>query len=408
MKDLSNLPDFKNYFSMINSSETKIKEKDLFFREKYNEILNYFKLVLTNSKTMEVYNYLTPKGTLLINVSPGSDIVGFLKHISENYHLEVMELDRVQIYKNPELFFSNFNEMINAIIEEHIELQLKQRKDENENEQKILIIINQLTDMRESLQRRNLFREFIVYWKDKIEGMDLVNKNALLVWITDDYKEIARNSNDLYCVFDLFVNVPVINRIDRETILKDFSEANPKISFDINAVASHTKDWEVMNLNQLLKVAILKHFLNSDLNETTNEITDIIMELIDSGEFIPSYLDNSYGQNELLFGRTIHEELNDNREAILPKLDDIVNQIQGKGYSEFMLDQLYESAASNNYNELILVLDKLSKREPIEENDRLLLAKYPFILNDTPAKAQIHMEKAKKRVDLIKLAFGRE
>jgi hypothetical protein len=43
----------------------------------------------------------------------------------------------------------------------------------------------------------------------------------------------------------------------------------------------------------------------------------------------------------------------------------------------------------------------------LEENDRLLLAKYPFILNYLPKTAQINLEKAKKRVDRIKQAFGK-
>ena len=73
-----------------------------------------------------------------------------------------------------------------------------------------------------------------------------------------------------------------------------------------------------------------------------------------------------------------------------------------------MLSQLYENAASKNYSELLLVIDKLNKKEPIEDNDSKLLAKYAFVLNDTPSRAQINLEKAKKRVDLIKLAFGKE
>ena len=72
-----------------------------------------------------------------------------------------------------------------------------------------------------------------------------------------------------------------------------------------------------------------------------------------------------------------------------------------------MLNQLYENAASMNYNELLLIIDKLNKKEALEENDRKILANHPFVLNDTPIRAQINLEKAKKRVDLIKQAFGK-
>ena len=72
-----------------------------------------------------------------------------------------------------------------------------------------------------------------------------------------------------------------------------------------------------------------------------------------------------------------------------------------------MLNQLYEDAASKNYTELTIIIDKLKKKEPLEDNDMKLLAKYSFVLNDTPNRAQINLEKAKKRVDLIKQAFGK-
>jgi hypothetical protein len=72
-----------------------------------------------------------------------------------------------------------------------------------------------------------------------------------------------------------------------------------------------------------------------------------------------------------------------------------------------MLNQLYEDAAFKNYREIILIIDKLDKNEPLEKNDRKLLADYPFILNDPPNMALINLEKAKKRVDRIKQAFGK-
>ena len=72
-----------------------------------------------------------------------------------------------------------------------------------------------------------------------------------------------------------------------------------------------------------------------------------------------------------------------------------------------VLNQLYENAASKNYSELLIIIDKLNKKEVLEDNERRLLAKYPFILNDSPNMALINLEKAKKRVDLIKRAFGK-
>ena len=87
--------------------------------------------------------------------------------------------------------------------------------------------------------------------------------------------------------------------------------------------------------------------------------------------------------------------------------NNIINDIKSQNVSQFMLEQLYENAASKNYTELILIIDKLNKKEVLEENDRKIIAKYPFILNDNANRAQINLEKAKKRIDLLSQAFGK-
>ena len=165
----------------------------------------------------------------------------------------------------------------------------------------------------------------------------------------------------------------------------------------------------------MLKTAIFKHFLNSDLNETSNEITDIIINLIESGEYIPSMNgkfslieqnkernNNGYRKHSETIVKTTEKE-----KTTVEKINGIVDTIQQERYSEFMLNQLYENAASKNYNELLIIIDKLSKNEKIEENDRKIIGKYPFVLNDAPNLAHINLEKAKKRVDQMKQVFGR-
>jgi len=184
--------------------------------------------------------------------------------------------------------------------------------------------------------------------------------------------------------------------------------------FDITDIVNYTENWEVKDIKQLLKVGIFKHFLNSELNETSNEITDILIDLIESGEYIPYSIPLISEKNSNL---ELNTESHRDRE-IFPvqkvnkienseNVSNIVNGIRESGISEFMLNQLYENAASKNYTELILIIDKLSKKEQLEDNDMKMLAKYPFILNDSSNRAQINLEKAKKRVDLIKQAFGK-
>ncbi|MHA2474160.1 MAG: hypothetical protein ACXAES_13105, partial [Promethearchaeota archaeon] len=208
--------------------------------------------------------------------------------------------------------------------------------------------------------------------------------------------------------------VPLLGKIERETVYRDFFENNPKIVFDVNALLTSTENWEIKDITQLLKIGIFRHFLNSELNDTSNEITHLLLEIIESGEFIPSYssinlehqqIDNKIEKSRQEFlPSSVGEEEED---LTIRNSDDYLNHIRDSRMSDFMLGQLYENAAFLNYNELVLVIDKLDKKEPLEENDRLLLAKYPFILNYHPKTAQINLEKAKKRVDRIKQAFGK-
>ncbi|MFX1276857.1 MAG: hypothetical protein ACFFBP_04730 [Promethearchaeota archaeon] len=411
MNDIFDISEHNRFLKRIESSDIKIDKGEIFYRDKYNDIINYFKLMMTTSEELEIYNYIKPKGTLLINAPSGTDILDYIKLISNNYYLDFIELDTTEIIKAPNDFINVFNKILEDF---NSEVKINEENKSKKNNNKILILINQSKNLKKILDGESLFNTFMNYWRDRFMDISYKENNKILVWVTNEYQEFINNSEDIYKVFDLFINIPILNKIERETILRDFAEKNTRISFDINTVVTYTKNWEVLNLKQLLKVAILKHFLNSDLNETSNEITDIIVKLIESGEFIPSFLPDHLRTKELMGNhkeKSIITEISDDNEDFLLNMagiDDIINRIQKQGYSEFMLSQLYEDAASRNYSEILLIIDKLKKKEPIEENDRKLLAQYPFILNDNPSRAQLNLEKAKKRVDLIKLAFGKD
>ena len=290
------------------------------------------------------------------------------------------------------------------------------QKDSKNTEEgnKKLILINETINFKKILKGKNLLDRFLNYWYDKSDQLDFITNDAILAWITDDYNEVKKNANLLYKVFDLFIKIPLLKKIEREAIFRDYLEKHPKISFDVNKIISYTENWEVLNIKQLLKVSIFKHFLNSDLNNKSNELTDLIIELIETGEFLPSFMVKNSEKGltqENIEGLMREQRFTENNPAIqvnFQEMNELISQIRDGDYSEFMLNQLYENAASKNYSELLLVIDKLNKNEPIEENDRMLLVKYPFILSDKPRRAQINLEKAKKRIDLIKMAFGKE
>lgn len=406
------------YWRLITPNEFDIDRENIFYRDKYNDIINYLKIMLTNHEESIVKSYakfIQPKGVLLININSGTDIIDYLKLISNNYYLDFIELNQEEIVKSPEEFFNNFISILEDIVKKkEIEngktSQINEYKKE-ENKIKRLLVINQHNFSKALLKEKNLLELFIVSFKGK---KSLIKEGLILIWINNRFQEIEANSRLIFEAFDLFIKIPLLDKIERETILRNFSEKNPKIVFDIKTLVEFTCNWEVKDLNRLLRVGIFKHYINSELNESSNEITDILIKLIESGEYLPSHLE-IITEREVLYGGTndkqnlINKISTKERDEIINTNDikNFINQIKEERISDFILSQLYESAASKNYSEVLLIIDKLNKQEPLEDNDRKILAKYSFVLNDSPNMAQINLEKAKKRIDNLKRAFGK-
>jgi len=425
MEDTDNDIEFSKYYRLITPNEIDIDREDIFYRDKYNDIINYLKIMLTNHEESIVQSYnkfIQPKGAILINIKSGTDIDDYLKLISKNYYLNFYELNQEEIIKAPEEYINNFTAILESLIQiedindEEVDKngevsQISENKTE-ENKIKGILLINQENFSNTKLKERNFLEHFIISFKNKKE---ILKNGLILIWIHNNIKEIEMNSRSIFEVFDLFIKIPLLDKIERETIFRNFSEKNPKIVFDIKTLVDFTDNWEIKDINQLLKVGIFKHFLNSELNDSSNEITDGLIDLIQSGEFIPSisheeakldFLNNkaTNNQNPLNKGFMKGGETG----IAVNKSSEVLNQIKEERFSEFMLNQLYENAVSKNYGELLLIIDKLNKQERLEENDRKLLAKYAFVLNDSPKMAQINLEKAKKRIDNLKRAFGKQ
>ncbi len=425
MEDIDNDIEFSKYYRLITPNEIDIDREDIFYRDKYNDIINYLKIMLTNHEESIVQSYnkfIQPKGAILINIKSGTDIDDYIKLISKNYYLNFYELNQEEIIKAPEEFIHNFTSILESLkqikdinkeeMNNISEIPQKSRDTTEEDRIKGILLINQENFSNTKLKEMNFLEHFIISFKNKKE---ILKNGLILIWIHNEIKEIEINSRSIFEVFDLFIKIPLLDKIERETILRDFSEKNPKIVFDIKTLVDYTDNWEIKDINQLLKVGIFKHFLNSELNDSSNEITDSLINLIESGEFIPSisleeanldFLNNKATNNK----NTLDKRFMKGGETLIAvnKSSEVLNQIKEERFSEFMLNQLYENAVSKNYNELLLIIDKLNKQERLEENDRKLLAKYAFILNDSSKMAQINLEKAKKRIDNLKRAFGKQ
>ena len=121
------------YFQVSVLSEMNIDKTDIFYREKYNEIINYLKALITeigDSINNEYDKYIKPNACLLIHINPGNEVELYLKLISKNYQLNLIELNYNEVIKNSSDFLDKFPEIIADLIKNNSDNE-KQRERSN-------------------------------------------------------------------------------------------------------------------------------------------------------------------------------------------------------------------------------------------------------------------------------------
>ncbi|MHA1150535.1 MAG: hypothetical protein ACTSR8_20135 [Promethearchaeota archaeon] len=405
------------FFRFTDSRKLVVDKDSIFYREKYKEILNFIKNLLVDLEHSDLIKDIEPKGTLLINVNPATDLLDFIKLICHNYYLDLFELNFNEIRKSPNKFFNNFNYWLERLIYSIKETE-KETKNVTENQEgregnkdnrKKLLLINESIYLDEFQKNKSLLQEYIYHNFFNNETNNLIRTGIILIWVSYNSLNISELSNKIFNCFDLMIKIPNLTMIDRENILRSFLENNKKIKFNINLVLKLTDYWEIIDLKQLFHSALLRYFIDPELHENTDDITPVIINLIESGEYIPYNYDINQEEKKQIETQQNKTKIETNTpQTDVPpaeKIDSYIEQFKSNTPSEFMMRQLYEDAVSKHYNELLIVVDKLVKNEPLERNDKKLLALYPFILNEEPNNAKINLEKAKKRIDILKQAF---
>ena len=61
MKDLNDIPEFSKYFRVISPSDIEVNKGDIFYRDKYNDIINYIKAMSTFNSDNPLNEYISPQ-----------------------------------------------------------------------------------------------------------------------------------------------------------------------------------------------------------------------------------------------------------------------------------------------------------------------------------------------------------
>ena len=82
---------YTKYICRSSPTDIDISQDQIFFREKFQEIINYLKIMMISDDDELVKQYIYPKGALLINIGYGTDINDFFRLIAKNYNINFIE-----------------------------------------------------------------------------------------------------------------------------------------------------------------------------------------------------------------------------------------------------------------------------------------------------------------------------
>ncbi len=427
-----NLNNKLEYLIIKNPLDLQIERKDIFYRESYSEIIDYIKFLLSYEAVSSETKIKKIKGSILIDAPYGSDILGYIKLIAKTFTLKFVKLNFPEIRKSPNDFILNFPNIFDNLAKiyreaKKVEQEVKEKDKTIERALKFIFIVENQQELFQRTQKDihfDLFEHLYYELKNKMENINFIENGIIFIGINHQENTLCQAS---FKLFDFYLKIPTITENERIIILEKISEEiSANQTFNVGRIASLTEGWEVSDIRELIKIAYLRNV--AKLDDSVSDITELTEKIIDRGEFIPSYLislnfiQNKLGTFQTSINSSIHQSINQNRKfnrevskeehIKIPELESQlrteIEKIRSQRISNFMVQQLYEDAASENYTELLVILDKMKKKEPLEEYDRKLLAEYSFILNDPPNIALILLEKAKKRIDNIKKAFGKE
>ena len=194
-------------------------------------------------------------------------------------------------------------------------------------------------------------------------------------------------SNDFNNFFDLELNLQIPDTKFKKFFIESILNNIPNTDVDVEHISLQMKDWNVATIRKFLIYAY-RYFQISQKDDLTNKIkfnTYFLSGLIENNSVNFRNNNSKDDNNAIQKSKVIKPE---------PNLLDPEFKL-----NENFEHQLYQEAASKNYEDLCIILDKIQKGIVLLPFERLMLADNSFILKDEPNKALQKLNKAKVIVD---------
>ena len=377
--DNSNQNFSRNLIIPINCIDNRKKDVQEFFSqyEKINNLLQFNldeieKQNERKSEKLENSNTLGKiSGKILIKSPENHEIQLFLQQFSSTNYCKLYKIDIFRLIKE---INSNFISLKEELIKFFIS------KDFTEP----FIIIFPLDEI-EYFSREEIS---LIYSIFKIsENFTPISLGGIFLFISSLNQNLPNDFNNF---FDLEVNLQIpdmkFKKFFIESILKDIPNAN----VDIEHISLQMKDWNVATIRKFLIFAYRYYQINQK-DDLTNKIkfnTYFLSDLIENNSINFRSNNHKDKKNEIQKSKIINSE---------PNLFEPENKL-----NENFENQLYQEAASKNYEDISIILDKIQKGIVLLPFERLKLADNSFILKDDPKKALQKLNKAKIIVDKFK------
>ncbi|MCJ7647600.1 MAG: hypothetical protein MUP85_03205, partial [Candidatus Lokiarchaeota archaeon] len=130
-------------------------------------------------------------------INNGTDIIEFLKFISTNYNLNIVQFNIDKILETPQEFYANFNLIIEEIFRSNAEdtEKLSEKYDEV-NKIKRIVLVEQVIEL--DSQDKSLLRIFLNYFLKKSSDYSFIDQQTLLFWVSHNIDEINKNSQEVF------------------------------------------------------------------------------------------------------------------------------------------------------------------------------------------------------------------
>ena len=366
----------KNLIIPLNSKDNRKEDVQDFFSQ-YSVINNLLQFNLdeieklnegNNEKLVNSDTLGNISGKILIKTPEYHEIQLFLQHFTSANYCRLYKLDVFRlINENKNNSISLKEELINFFLS----------KDFTEP----FVIIFPLDELEYFSQEKIS----IIYSIFKItEYFMPISLGGIFLFISSLNQNF---SNDFNNFFDLELNLQIPDTKFKKFFIESILKNIPNTDVDVEHISLQMKDWNVATIRKFLIYAY-RYFQISQKDDLTNKIkfnTYFLSGLIENNSVNFRNNNSKDDNNAIQKSKVIKPE---------PNLLDPEFKL-----NENFEHQLYQEAASKNYEDLCIILDKIQKGIVLLPFERLMLADNSFILKDEPNKALQKLNKAKVIVD---------